>query len=104
MILLQVNFVGMTISELECNAPRTVHMNCVAGRFKTPQRVELRSGVVHVRCAPGLIEPVQQTQDAAFQAPVDPARPAFAPQLSQGFMLEGPDHLINVVELMTSVN
>jgi hypothetical protein len=104
MILLQVNFVGVTVSKLECDTPRAVHMDRVARRFKTPQRMELRSSEVHVLCTPGLIETVQQTQDAAFQAPVDPTRPTFAPKLTQGLMLEGPNHPANVVEPMTSVN
>ncbi len=82
----------MTFSKLECDTPRAVHMNRVAGRFKASQRMELRSSEVHVLYTPGMVETVQQTQDAAFQAPVDPARPTFAPKLSQGFMLEGPNH------------
>jgi hypothetical protein len=104
MILLQVNFVGVTVSKLECDTPRAVHMNRVAHRLKAPQRMELRSSEVHVLRTPGLIKTVQQTQDAAFQAPVDPTRMTLAPKLGQGFMLEGLDHPANVVEPMTSVN
>lgn len=104
MILLQVNFVSVTVSKLECDTPRSVHMDRVAGRFKAPQRMELRSRKVHVLRTAGLIETVQQTQNATFQAPVDPTRPTFAPKLSQGFMLEGPNHLANVIESMTYVN
>jgi hypothetical protein len=66
--------------------------------------MELRSSEVHVLCASGLIETVQQTQDAAFQAPVDPTGSTFAPKLGQGFVLEGADHSANVVYLATGVN
>jgi hypothetical protein len=104
MILLQVNFVGMTVSKLECDTPRAVHMDRVAHRFKASQRMKLRSSEVHVLCTPGLVETIQQTQDPAFQAPVDPTRPTFAPKLSQGFMLEGPNQAANVVEPTTGVN
>ena len=104
MILLQVNFVSVTVGKLECDTPRAVHMDRVAGRLKAPQRMELRSGVIHVRSIPGLIESVQQTQDSAFQAPINSTRSTFAPKLGQGFMLEGSDHAGDVVNTRTNVN
>ena len=104
MILLQINLIGVTVSKLECDAPRPIHMDRIARRPEAPQRMELRASEAHVLRTHSLIETVEQTQDAIEPAMVDPARPALAPQLGQAFMPERLYHPVNVIEMKTTVN
>jgi len=88
MILLQVNFIGVTVSKFEGDTPWPVHVDRIARRFEASQLMEPRPGEVHVLWTPDLIEAVQQAKDASLQARIDPARPAFFPKLGQRFVLK----------------
>lgn len=79
MVLLEINLVGVTVGKLESNTPWTVYMNGVACRPERLQSMKLRTSEVHIVRLFGLIETVQQAQDPALQALVDPASPAIAP-------------------------
>ena len=79
-------------------------MNGVARRLEAPQRMELRASEVHVLWSAGLIETVQQTQDATLQALIDPASLAITPQIRQRLVLERLYHPGNVINSTTIVN
>ena len=72
-------------------------MDRVARRPEALQRMELCASKVHILRTPGLIETIQQAQNATLQTLVDPARPALAPKLGHDLMLKGPYHFANVI-------
>lgn len=90
-ILLEVQHVGVAIAELEGDAPRSVHMDRVAGRVVASQRVKVEAGQVHVLRHGSGIEGVQAPQDAAVHPRVDP-RPAGFPEGLQLLVRKGLDH------------
>lgn len=70
-VLLEIQHIGIAISELERDAQWSVHMDRVARRVVTSQRVKVETGKVHVLGRGGGIKGVEPPKDALVKPRVD---------------------------------
>ena len=67
MILLKVNAKCIALNEFKRKAPWPIHMNRVADRIKTAQRMEIKSRQIHFFRAGTGIQPVEPEQNPAME-------------------------------------
>ncbi len=71
MVLLQIDPQRIAIVKLEGYAPRAVHMDRVARRFRTMQGVKVKSGDVHVLGLFSVVQSLKSGEDATDKPSVD---------------------------------
>jgi len=76
-VLLEIQHIGVAISELERDAPWPVHMDRIARGVVTSQRVKVETGKVHVLGRGGGIQGIEPPQDTLVKPRVDLGLPRF---------------------------
>jgi hypothetical protein len=75
MILLKINAKRIALDKFKHKAPWPIHMNRVADRIKTAQRMEIKSRQIHFFRAGTGIQPVEPEQNPAMESFVNPGSP-----------------------------
>jgi hypothetical protein len=75
-ILFEIDPEGVAILELECDAPRPVHVDRVAGGIVPSQRMEIEPGQVHILRPLRAIERIETPKNAVVKRRIDPSRTA----------------------------
>src|ERR1700704_5222704 len=91
-VLLEADLVGVSAFKLECDAPRAIHMHGVSCRVKAAQGVKLKPGDIHLSHALGLVETIQNAQNATVHLCIDFRCLAGLPKFRQALALECLDH------------
>lgn len=73
MLLLEIDLGSVCSVELECDAPRPIHMNGVARWIKAVQRVETEPRKVHVLRLLRSVETVEADKNPFMHPLIDPA-------------------------------
>ena len=91
-ILLEVQDIGVAIPEFEGDAPRTIHMDRVAGRVVALQAVKVETGKIHVFRRGCGVKNIQPPQNARVHPCVNLGLACF-PEGFQLFVGEALDHV-----------
>ncbi len=92
MVLLEIDASGVFAVEFECNAPRPIHMDSVAGWIEAVKSVEVEAGQVHAFLSFLGIQAVKTDGNALMKRGVDLAGfPGFE-EVCQRLVLERLDH------------
>ena len=71
MILLEIDVISMPFVELECDAPGAVHMNGVARRDESPQRMEVVARQLQIIERSSQIDRIEADKDTLVKPDVD---------------------------------
>ncbi|MET4389320.1 hypothetical protein ABIB73_005091 [Bradyrhizobium sp. F1.4.3] len=89
-ILLEIDSIGIAVLEFECDAPRSIHMDCVSDRLPV-QTVEVKAKHVHVLRKRSAIELIEPPQNSGAHLRIDLHRLSFRPKIAKSLVPEGLD-------------
>src|SRR5689334_2619543 len=92
-ILFEVDASSVPIFELECDAPRPIHVDRITRRSEPSQSMKIKARNVHFLRSDRNIESVKPRENSIVHPGVDLRRPASFPKLGERFVLEAADHL-----------
>jgi hypothetical protein len=72
-ILHEIHVHGILVVKLEGDAPRPVDVNRVPYGLKTPKRMKIETGEIHLFRLLGNIEAIQPQENALVQPTIDPS-------------------------------
>jgi len=104
MILFEVDSSSLALVELECDAPWSVHVNRIAGRFVPAEFVKVKTREIEVRRLRRCIESIKHQQCTRLKILSNPATSPFFEQLAKALVLPRSDHSRNVYPRLSSVN
>ena len=90
-VLFIVDTIRISILEFECDAPRSVHVNRIAG-WLSVQTVEIEAKQIHFVGVYGSVQLVEPSQDSFVHLSVDLRRFFARPQVAERVAFEGFDH------------
>jgi hypothetical protein len=103
MILLEIDLSSVFAVEFERDAPRPIHVDCIACGVETPKGMEIEARQVQVLGVLGKLQTIKSKKDTFMHPGIDLRGSSLFEQLRESFASERSDHR-NVSHPLTLVN